>query len=284
MARESASSPTPAQSDARAALTAAALAAVAETAASASRDTRTRVRTRAPVSAPAAAPPLPHVSAAPAPPPARSQRRDSPDTDLARNLPGAAVAAKAAEEALPLPLELGARLLGIRTRATPWRVGAAGERKVGRKLRHLESHGWKVLHAIQLSGGGDIDHLVIGPAGVFTINTKHHAGARIKIGTYVVWVNGSQYPYVRNSLREARTVQRVLSNAVGFAVPVTPVLAFVRPGSLTIGSPEPDVLIAQGHTVHRTLRPPFRRTPVLLEPEDREAIYEAARRSRTWLK
>ncbi|MBG6212216.1 hypothetical protein RCH23_000129 [Cryobacterium sp. CAN_C3] len=36
---------------------------------------------------------------------------------------------------------------------------------------------WTVLHAVPVgSGSSDIDHVVIGPAGVFTINTKNHTG------------------------------------------------------------------------------------------------------------
>ncbi len=42
---------------------------------------------------------------------------------------------------------------------------------------------WRVLHAIPVGErGSDIDHLAIGPAGVFTINAKYHAGAKIWVG------------------------------------------------------------------------------------------------------
>lgn len=41
----------------------------------------------------------------------------------------------------------------------------------------------EILHSIPVgTGRGDIDHVVIGPPGVFTINTKHHPGRRLDVG------------------------------------------------------------------------------------------------------
>ena len=39
--------------------------------------------------------------------------------------------------------------------------------QVGRK--------WHVIHSVPSEKGADIDHVVIGPAGVFTLNTKNPA-------------------------------------------------------------------------------------------------------------
>ncbi len=64
------------------------------------------------------------------------------------------------------------------------------------------------LHAIPLPSGGDIDHVVIGPAGGFAITTKHHSDAKITVGTHLVWVNGAQYPYQRKCAQEGKTAQR----------------------------------------------------------------------------
>ncbi|HEV2638121.1 MAG TPA: nuclease-related domain-containing protein [Actinocrinis sp.] len=201
------------------------------------------------------------------------------DYDLAGNAPGSAAAAKAAQESSHRLVELVARLFRIRTAATSWRVGAAGERMVGRRLRRLEARGWRVLHAVPLRSGGDIDHLVIGPGGVFTINTKHHADASIRIGTYVVWVNGTQYKYQQKSLQEARNAESCLGRAVGFPVEVTPMLAFIKARTLTMSLSPGQVMVTSGETIHRTLR----RLPTALDRETQDAIYAVARRSRTWL-
>jgi hypothetical protein len=199
--------------------------------------------------------------------------------DLAHNAPGAAAAAMAAELAPSGVLGLLTRLFRIENEATSWRVGARGEALVGRRLERLERRGWRVLHAIALPSGADIDHVVIGPAGVFTVNTKFHADARITVGTHVVWVNGFKQPYLRNSLHEAAGAQRRLSAALGFSVTVDPVLAFLGAQSIAMRDAPPDVIIASGETVDRTLRG----FSSVLDAGVREQIYAAARREGTWL-
>jgi hypothetical protein len=52
--------------------------------------------------------------------------------------------------------------------------GAEGERKVGAILESFAPD-WHVLHGVWL-GRGDIDHVLIGPGGVFTVETKSHGG------------------------------------------------------------------------------------------------------------
>ena len=75
--------------------------------------------------------------------------------------------------------------------------------------------------------GADIDHVVIGPGGVFTINTKHHPKAAIWVGGETFMVNGGRVPYIRNSRFEAKRASRMLSEHVGFPVPLTGLIAVV---------------------------------------------------------
>jgi hypothetical protein len=70
---------------------------------------------------------------------------------------------------------------GLRFRPSPeavaWRRGAAGERRTARLLDPLERHGWVVLHDLALPGShANIDHLAIGPGGVFVIDSKQYSG------------------------------------------------------------------------------------------------------------
>jgi hypothetical protein len=63
------------------------------------------------------------------------------------------------------------------TDASAWRRGAAGERRTARLLHPLERHGWTVLHDLALPGSrANLDHLVIGPGGVFVIDSKQYRG------------------------------------------------------------------------------------------------------------
>jgi hypothetical protein len=67
----------------------------------------------------------------------------------------------------------------VEAKATPllgrWRRGAEGEERVSQVLDTLRDRGWYALHDVQ-TGRGNIDHVVIGPGGLFTIETKSHRG------------------------------------------------------------------------------------------------------------
>jgi len=70
---------------------------------------------------------------------------------------------------------------GLRFRPSPdaiaWRRGAAGERRTARLLAPLERQGWAVLHDLAVPGSqANLDHLVIGPGGVFVIDSKQYRG------------------------------------------------------------------------------------------------------------
>jgi hypothetical protein len=70
---------------------------------------------------------------------------------------------------------------GLRFRPSPearaWRRGVAGERRTARLLGQLEGQGWAVLHDLAVPGSrANLDHLVIGPGGVFVIDSKQYRG------------------------------------------------------------------------------------------------------------
>jgi len=117
--------------------------------------------------------------------------------------------------------------------AWSWYAGAIGEIAVGQMLAELGPE-WFVRHAVPIGAGTkDVDHLVIGPAGVFAINTKHHADASVWVGDHVLRVNNSNTSHLRGATRDMRDVSERLSAKTGFAVRVTPVVALFRPGSIT---------------------------------------------------
>jgi Nuclease-related domain len=77
---------------------------------------------------------------------------------------------------------------GLRFRPSPnavaWRRGAAGERHTARLLAPLERHGWAILHDLAVPGSrANLDHLVIGPGGVFVIDSKQYRG-RLKVDRF----------------------------------------------------------------------------------------------------
>jgi hypothetical protein len=56
-----------------------------------------------------------------------------------------------------------------------WQRGASGEERVGEIIDGLHTQGWLALHDAW-TGRGNVDHILVGPAGLFTIETKSHAG------------------------------------------------------------------------------------------------------------
>jgi hypothetical protein len=161
-----------------------------------------------------------------------------------------------------------------------WRASATGERLVGAQLAHLVRlyPGWRVLHGVPVGGpGADIDHVVIGPAGVFTINTRHHPQGRVRVNGDAVFVSGQRVSWVRSSRFEAAAASRVLSAAVGR--PVTVRALVVTAGADLAIEQQPD-----GMTVcdRRAVVDLLRKQPTLLSARQVEDLYAAARRPSTW--
>jgi hypothetical protein len=56
-----------------------------------------------------------------------------------------------------------------------WHRGAVGEEHVGKIIDRLRDQGWLAIHDTPTSRG-NIDHILVGPAGLFTVETKSHRG------------------------------------------------------------------------------------------------------------
>ncbi len=113
--------------------------------------------------------------------------------DLAENRAGAAVREQAhAAKAEARVKTFVARLFGVHGDERAWRLGADGEEAVAKRLRKLDDR-WRTLHSVPVGAGeSDIDHVVIGPGGVYTVNAKNHPNASIWVGgnTFMVTANG----------------------------------------------------------------------------------------------
>jgi len=92
--------------------------------------------------------------------------------------------------------------------------GASGEEHVGALLDSFCEGDWRVIHDVTLSRRGNVDHLVIGPAGVFTIETKSHAGP-----VRVSRVHGA-------TLEQAHAQRRAIEGVTGLKV--EPLIVYSR--------------------------------------------------------
>lgn len=197
--------------------------------------------------------------------------------DLAVNRPGDAVRRKIIELE-PNPLR---RMLGRWSRGSEihsWANGLVGEQATGRRLHRLRRHGWFTLHAVQWPSGADIDHLAIGPAGVFTINSKRHKGKAVWYGDSAMTVNRTPTRYIPISQHEARRTSELLSRVCGMVVDVRPVISVVHAATLTVKGAAPPVLVLTVDQLDRVLSG---LTPVL-SPDQVARIYAVARDPGTW--
>jgi hypothetical protein len=161
-----------------------------------------------------------------------------------------------------------------------WHVGALGEEAVGRELWRL-SRGtwWRYVHSVPVgTRGSDIDHVLVGPAGVFTINTKHHRGANIWVAGNTFMVNGQKCYYVRNSRYEAERASRLLSRACGFPVPVRALIVVVDPRDISVREAPPNVGVCTRYTLRRWISS----QPMRYGAYQIDVIFNQARRSTTW--
>lgn len=170
-----------------------------------------------------------------------------------------------ARQAMATPRGRLARALGrspLHPDARSWYSGALGEIVVAHALAQLGEE-WTVLHAVPVgSGNSDIDHVILGPGGIYTINTKNHSGKKIWIGGSTFLVNGYKQEYMRNSAHEAERASRLLSIVTGRPVIVTPLIVVVNPASITTGRKRPRVTVLSSNTLKRWL---VRRPRVLSE-------------------
>ena len=134
------------------------------------------------------------------------------------------------------------------------------------------------MHSIPLGGDVDIDHLLVGSAGVYTVNTKHHPNARMTVYQRTVYVNGHQRHYLGNAIREAEKASRLLTAACGFDVTVIGLVVPVNARSLVLREWPAGCHVIDARDLAYSLLPLPAPTPMRIA----NAIYEAACRPSTW--
>ena len=159
-----------------------------------------------------------------------------------------------------------------------WYKGALGEIAVGQVLERLGPE-WLVLHAVPVgTGTSDIDHVLIGPAGVFTLNTKNHNGQSVWVAGRTLMVAGKKQRHLYNASYEAARAAKLLTRAVNASVDVTGVVVVVDPKSMTIRERPSGVAVVTDRQLLRWLSG---RT-IVLTPRQVAVIAAAASRPGTW--
>jgi hypothetical protein len=136
--------------------------------------------------------------------------------------------------------------------ADAWDRGAAGEEATARALALLPPE-WIVLHDVHWPGRrkANIDHVVIGPGGVFVIDSKHWDG-NVSVTGDVLRQNGRSREKTVAAVADAALA---VTGVIG-QVPAVPVLCFVR--DEPIAGWARDVMVCSTPNVNEMLtsRPP----------------------------
>jgi hypothetical protein len=162
----------------------------------------------------------------------------------------------------------------------PKLAGAWGEERVGRELAQLDA-AWTVLHGVRVGPKADVDHLVIGPAGVYSMNTKNlDFDAQVHVSARRFRVNGYSRDYYPKAVKEAARVAERLGAAAGVPVEVCPVLVItgVDVKNLRIAEQPADVRVVTRRELCRWLTA----QPHRLDGGTVQQLAHAARRPSTW--
>jgi Nuclease-related domain len=116
--------------------------------------------------------------------------------------------------------------------ARAWQRGAAGERQTARLLDRLGRDGYVVLHDLAMPDSvANVDHLVVGPSGVFVIDSKQWTGQVHQSSDGLIWHNHYRLDRTLATIHwQADTLGRLLG------IPVAPLIcvhgAHVQNGGL----------------------------------------------------
>ena len=148
--------------------------------------------------------------------------------------------------------------------------GRDGEKAVGQFLEQLREKGFKVLHDV-VGDGFNIDHVLVGPAGVFTIETKTiskpaRGEAKITFDGQALSVAGYQPSRdpVTQAKAQARWLKDVIKESTGRTVRIWPVVVY--PGWFVESSQQnpPELWVLNPRGLPSFLS----NEPVRLSPED----------------
>lgn len=122
------------------------------------------------------------------------------------------------------------RIARYKKRFAALKLGRDGEREVGQQLEVLLAKGCIVFHDI-VGDGFNVDHVVIGPKGIFTIETKaisKRPGDKVvyRDGRLLVGGHTPERDPVEQAHAQARWIKSILQESTGKSFPVKPVILF----------------------------------------------------------
>jgi hypothetical protein len=155
---------------------------------------------------------------------------------------------------------------------SPGGAGAAGERRTARLLDPLERQGWAILHDLAVPDSqANLDHLAIGPGGVFVVDSRQYRGRLQLDSSGRLW--HGRYPLaptLRAVSWEADQAARVLPNPGVVAVPIVAIHSLRVPWGKVVVEGVPMVTAGRLPSMLREL-------PAVLGPERVADLADQAR-------
>lgn len=113
---------------------------------------------------------------------------------------------------------------------TAWQTGAEGEAYTGRLLEPLEAQGFRILHDRKIPRSrANIDHIVIGPPGIFVVETKSYQGSLQIRGDEIFVAGRRKNGWIPEVQREAAAAETALADEIAaHGWTVTPVICVHR--------------------------------------------------------
>ncbi|MBB1243048.1 NERD domain-containing protein [Streptomyces durbertensis] len=202
-----------------------------------------------------------------------------PDDDLAPNRPGEHLYARLETPPPAAPVRLARRLLG---RPDPLGRAArerAAARRVAAELDALEIGGWRALHALPLPAGAYLDHLLVGPGGLFAVRAAWCDGVRVRVDRDLARLGrGRVRPLPRECLRAAALASHTLGRALGRPVRARAALVVVGARAVSVEPEVAGLLVLRERELAG-----FGRRGGVLSPAAVDALHQSARDRRTWL-
>ena len=150
-------------------------------------------------------------------------------------------------------------------------LGFFGERYVAECLDPLKAQGWFIFHDIPCVGGAgpfNLDHVALGPGGVWVVETKTRRKGRTRPGrkehevvfdgAQIIWPWWEETESLKQAADNAHWLRELIEKLTGKAFDVAAVLTFPgyyvierRLGPVRVVNPKllPQVLVARGNSV-----------------------------------
>jgi len=172
------------------------------------------------------------------------------------------------------------KLLGVWRKIDPLIMAVRGERIVGQMLETLRAKGYQVVHDLQ-EDGYNIDHVIVGPGGVFAVETKTRS--KPAKGREVISYDGvcvrlpggvaDDAPIIQ-AKAAARRVREIIRQHIGREVPVR--AAVIYPGwFVECMVKDAEVTVANANYFAKSFESHHSNGKQVLKPDD-VAFYAAA--------